>query len=213
MFPITFETTPKWKVSTFKVDLPFTYDDLIVELENENWVNPSEFNNLANDNWTGARSKIMSPKLEHRHMWALKRFFSSDELKIQLINRLYEADPAMEYDWEWTPEEMAEHTLLHGDFTRDVPGFQNPIHTDFRKLVATGLVYWSKEDDPNLSSYFYDDPYGKTNPVRMPTNFGHGWLHNNGNNTYHDGRNDTNQMRYSTLIGLTLNITPLTSTR
>lgn len=212
LFPITFEQTQKWKVSTIKIDLPFTYDDLIVELENEVWVNPGIINNLSNDNWANTRYKVMSPKPEHKYMQQLDQFFKSDELKTVFINWLYNSDSSFQYDWEWNPEEMAQHTILHGEFSKDTPGFYNVIHTDYRKLVATGIVYWANGDDPRLSSTFYDDPEGKINPMRIPTSFGGGWVHGNGNNTYHDGRNETDKMRYSTLIGLTLNITPLSRT-
>jgi hypothetical protein len=208
MFPVNLTKTQKWKVSTFTLDLPFTYEDLLPELENENWVNPSVINNLGNDNWGGVRFKCMNPKPENKRLCQLKEFFGSEELKHKFVHWLYETDESMTWDWEWTPDEMCRHTHLHGEFTRDMPGFYNVIHTDFRKLVATGLVYWAKEDNPAVCSTFYDS-FNKDNPVPIPTNFGHGWIHSNGNNTWHDGRNDTDQMRYSTLLGLTLNITPI----
>jgi len=207
-FPVHIEPTGKWKVSKFHIDLPFTHDELLSELENETWVNPSVINNLGNDIWGGVRFKCMNPKSEHTKMRQLKEFFCSDELKHKFVHWLYETDESMNWDWEWTPDEMCEHTILHGEFSKDMPGFVNVLHTDYRKLVATGLVYYAKEDNPDLSTVFYDT-MDRVNPVRMTTNFGDGWFHSNGNNTWHEGWNKTDKVRYSTLLGLTLNIKPL----
>lgn len=207
-FPINIELTGKWKVSKFHIDLPFTHEELLSELENETWVNPSMINNLGNDNWGGVRFKCMNPRPEHTKLNRLKEFFCSDELKHKFVHWLYETDESMSWDWEWTPDEMCQHTILHGEFSKDMPGFVNVLHTDYRKLVATGLVYYAKEDDSNLSTVFYDT-MDRVNPVRMTTNFGDGWLHSNGNNTWHEGWNKTDKVRYSTLLGLTLNIKPL----
>jgi hypothetical protein len=208
LFPINIEPTGKWKVSKFHIDLPYTYDELLAEFENEDWVSPGMINNLGNDNWGATRFKIMNPKSENRRLTELTKFFRSPELKKKFVYWLYESDTSFQYDWEWTPDEMCEHTILHGEFSKDVPGFVNVLHTDFRKLVATGLVYYAKTDDPDISTVFHDDP-NRTNSFRMTTNFGDGWLHANGNNTYHEGWNRTDYPRYSTLIGLTLNITKI----
>jgi hypothetical protein len=207
-FPIYLETTSKLKVSKFHIDLPYTYQDLLSEFENEEWVNPRLFNNHETDNWGNFRFKCMNPKSENRKLRELKDFFSSEELKYKFVHWLYDTDESMKWEWDWDPDEICRHTWLHGEFSKDTPGFENVIHTDFRKLLATGLVYWAKEDDPDLSTVFYDD-LNRSNPVRMTTNFADGWFHSNGNNTWHEGWNRTNQMRYSTLLGLTLNITPI----
>lgn len=207
LFPVTLKKTHKLRLSTMQIDLPFTYDNLLAELENEDWVNPGTINHLGNDNWAATRYKVMFPKEEHTCMRSLHNFFNSDELKRVLVDRLYDSDPMFQFDWEWTPEDMCNHTVLHGEFSKDMPGFHNIIHTDYRKLVATGLVYWAKEDNPDVCTTFYDS-LDKKNPIPVATNFGTGWFHGNGNETYHEGWNRTDKPRYSTLIGLTLNITP-----
>lgn len=208
IFPLYLEQAPKWKVTRLHVDLPFSQADLLSELEQEDWVNPSVINNLGNDNWGGVRFKCMQPKPEHHNMLQLHDFFQSDELKRRLVNWMYETDPSMTWDWEWTPDQMCTHTKLHGEFSKDMPGFVNVMHTDYRKLVATGMVYFSCTDDDRLSTVFYDTQ-DRDNAVRMTTNFGDGWWHSNGNNTWHEGWNKTDQVRYSALLGLTLNIAPI----
>jgi len=208
IFPITISNTPQPRLSVIHIDLPFTYEDLLAELEHEDWCNPSIRNNLNNDNWGNTRFKVTFPKQEHTCMRSLAEFFNSDQLKRVFVDQLYESDPMFSFDWEWTPEQMCERTVMHGEFSKDIPGFHNEIHTDYRQLVATGLVYWAKENNPDVSSTFYDSK-DRTNPIPMTTNFGDGWFHGNGNNTYHEGWNRTDRPRYSSLIGLTLNITPV----
>lgn len=205
---INIEPTGKWKVSKLKVNIPVSYQQIHNELVNENWVSPATINNLGNDNWGGVRFKCMQPKSEHTGLCQLKNYFSSGELKMKLIQWLYNTDESMNWDWEWRPEEMFRHTTLHGELTKDMPGFVNVLHTDYRKLVATGMVYLIDKDDPNLSTVFYDTA-DRANPVRIPTGFGAGWFHSNGNNTWHEGWNKTDNPRYSFLLGLSLNITPL----
>ena len=199
LFPVTFNKTHKRRLLTMQINLPFTYDNLLAELENEDWVNPNTINNLGNDNWGNSRFKVMHPKQEHKCMNQLQHFFCSETLKRAFVDQLY---------WEWTPEEMCKHTNMHGEFSKDMPGFHNQLHTDYRKLVATGLVYWAKENNPDVCSVFYDSQDRK-NPIPMTTNFGDGWFHGNGNETYHEGWNRTDKPRYSTLIGLGLNVTPV----
>jgi hypothetical protein len=191
-----------------QIDLPFTYEELLADLENENWINPSVENNLGNDNWGATRFKVMHPKKEHKLLRSLHHFFNSDEFKRVFVEELYNNDPGFDFDWEWTPEEMCNHTMIHGEFSKDLPGFYNDLHTDYRKLVGTGLVYWAKANNPDVCSVFYDSRE-KISPVVMTTDFGHGWMHGNCNDTYHEGWNRTDRPRYSSLIGLTLNVTPV----
>jgi len=207
-FPIYIENTSKYKVSKFQIDLPYTYEELLSEFENEEWLNPRVITKIEIDRWDSTRVKCMSPKPENLKLCELAHFFRSEELKYKFVHWLYDTDESMYWEWDWGPDEMCRHTRLHGEFSKDSPGFVNDLHTDYRLLVATGLVYWAKEDNPDLSTVFYDD-LNRSNPVRMTTNFATGWFHANSNNTWHEGWNRTNQMRYSTLLGLTLNVSPI----
>lgn len=208
-FSLDTETAGMWKVHKIKLNVPFSVDELHKEFEHETWDNPSMHNNLGNDNWSGWRFYCTTPGAQSPTMQSILNYMRSDQVKNQIINLFYSTDPAFEYDWEWTPEEMSQHTQIGVYFIKDMPGFVNVLHTDYRKLVGTAMVYWTAEDDnPDISTVFYDSK-DRTNPVRMPTNFGQGWLHANGNQTYHEGWNKTDQVRYSMLFGLTLNVTPI----
>ena len=188
--------------------MPFTYEEARKELENEVWISPAQTNNLGQDLWEAQRCHVMSPKREHTCLTQLVEYFRSDELKWEMIKHLYDLSPGLRTDWDWTPEDMFHGCQLHGHFSRDVPGFVNVLHTDYRKLVATGMFYWNDADDEDVSTWFYDSR-DRVNPTRMPTGFGAGWIHANGNDTYHEGWNRTDRYRYSTLLGLTLNVQTL----
>jgi hypothetical protein len=207
-FILNFKITPKDRVSTLQLDMPYTRSELLTELENEEWVSPGIINPLNADLWNGTRFKCMHPKPEHSKLTALANFLNSGQTKHQLISWLFDTTPSLSYEYDWTVDTMYKHCSLHSEITRDSPGFINVLHTDYRKLVATAMIYLTDRDDPTLSTYFYDT-MERDNPIRMPTNFGHGWLHSNGNNTWHEGWNKTPEVRYTILLGLTMNVTPL----
>jgi len=97
------------------------------------------------------------------------------------------------------------NTQLHAEFTKDLPGFENGVHCDMRRLAATGMVYLCNGDDPEIASAFYDHP-DKWSPQRVTTGYGLGWVHSNDWNTWHDGWNRSDQTRYSILRALTLKL-------
>ena len=103
------------------------------------------------------------------------------------------------------PWRMSQNTILHAEFSKDMPGFENGIHCDMRRLVGTGLIYLTDRDNPDLASAFYDHP-DRHNPHRVETGYGVGWVHSNDWNTWHDGWNRTNETRYSILLALTLQL-------
>ena len=207
---LSLDTTDRLRVFRLRLNVPFTHEQLLAELENEAWVPPVETSMYPGHEWTAVRFKCCPPSPHSTLLNKLNYFFSIDSTKRQLVDLMFKHIPGFDVDYMMSAEELASCTILHGEFTKDMPGFVNKIHTDYRKLVATGMVYFSNQDDPGLSTYFYTSEQ-RDNPLRMETDFCHGWWHANGNNTYHDGLNNTNQTRYSCLLGLTLNVTPAAS--
>lgn len=120
---------------------------------------------------------------------------------------MFDHIPDLAWEYDCNVKSMFEQTRLHAEFSKDVPGFVNCLHTDYRKLVATGMIYFCEFDDPDLSTVFYDT-FDRLNPLRMVTGFGKGWWHANGNDTWHEGWNRSYHDRYSCLLGLTLNVVP-----
>lgn len=198
----------KRHLTLIHVDLPFSREEIIRELENEDWIDFAAYSEVTTNHWPGKRYKVLRPKSENKCISRIHQYFCSDKLKKTMIDQMYNQLPEFPSWWGMQPETMFKNSSMHGEFTKDMPGFVNDIHTDYRPLIATGLVYWSANDDPDLSSYFSDD-LNRTNKYRITTNFGDGWWHANCNHSWHEGWNNTNQVRYSSLLGLTINITPL----
>lgn len=207
-FKLDFTPAEKHRAYRTKLVMPYSREEIIEEMDREAWVSPGTINPLGVDLWHATRYKVMEPTEENTKLQKLKEFLSSDELKAHIIDQMFNNLEELTWEYNYNRESMFNETHLHCEFTKDMPDFVNPLHTDFRKLVATGLIYLTENDDPNLSTMFYDD-MDRTNPVRMTTNFGDGWWHANGNTTYHEGWNKTDQVRYVILQGLTMNVVPI----
>jgi hypothetical protein len=94
---------------------------------------------------------------------------------------------------------MYESTTTGCLFTRDLPGFDIPIHTDPIWLAFTGVIFFTETDDPLLASYFYDS--NKQEIFRMTTNYGDGWIQHNANSSWHSGGNQRRDtVRYSLIL-------------
>lgn len=208
LYPIEIQQTQKYRVARFHVDLPYTLEDLQPELDNEDWIPHGEIGEVGNNPWPGTRYKVLRPKEENQRLTELWHYVCSDWLKKTFIQWMYANIRNIDIDWDWKPENMYNSCHIHGEFTKDMPGFVNDIHTDYRKLVSTGMIYLSAGDNPDISTYFCDNLERK-NQFRIPSGMGDGWWHANGNDTWHEGWNKTDQPRYSILLALTLNTTPL----
>lgn len=203
-YPIKIHPTSKYRVASFHIDLPYSHTELVEELEKENWIPHGEIGEVGNNPWPGTRYKVLWPDQGNKKLTELWNYCCSDKLKQTFIDWMYQYIRNISVDWDWRPENMFKSCHLHGEFTKDMPGFVNDIHTDYRKLVATGMIYLTDKDNPDLSTYFCDD-LQRTNQFRINTNFGDGWWHANGNDTWHEGWNKTDQVRYSILLALTVN--------
>jgi hypothetical protein len=198
----------RYRIFGLQVDMPDSYEQIKKELDAIDWVNPNTINPLGQDLWSAQRSKCMMVPAQCPLLQKIQNFLHSDTTKQKIIETMYDNLEDLNWEYDFDPQRMYDHTRLHAELTRDRPGFVNVLHTDYRLLVATGMVYLTHHDDPDLSSQFYDDQH-RSNPLRMPTEFGNGWWHANGNNTYHEGWNRTHEYRYSFLMGLTLNVMPV----
>ena len=190
-------------VSELKLELPFDRAQIIQELENENWVPHGEVAPVGHNPWPNTRYKCLRPQWENQALTAISRYFGSVAFKRQAINWMYQEYHGIDVTWGMSAEEMCRKSRTHIEFTKDMPGFVNDIHTDYRQLIATGMIYFSEHDTPDLSSYFYTDQ-NRSNPTRITTAFGDGWWHMNNYDTWHEGWNRTDQVRYSGLLGLTI---------
>jgi hypothetical protein len=200
-------TPVRKRVFKLKIDIPYTYTDVLAELESITWRNPGEIARSGLDLWSEQRLKYYKlddtvPKLldVHNHL-------TSTEAKYQYIDTMLENVPEIAWEYDFDRQQLFDHTNLHAELTRDAPEFVNVLHTDFRLLVATGMVYLTEHDSDALCTVFYTSA-DRDEPLRMTTEFGSGWWHMNGNDTYHEGWNKSDKFRYSFLLGLTLNVVP-----
>lgn len=204
MQDIKIEILPKsHNYSTLKVTFPWDREELITELDQQEWQPYGMETAVRHDAWTGKRYKVhrpTTPKLQK-----ISQFFRESSTRDYLIECLYRDKNILQINWQMYPWRMSMNTELHAEFTKDLPGFENGLHCDMRRLVATGVIYLCDGNNEDLASCFYDTPM-RDNPQIVETGYGMGWVHSNDWNTWHDGWNRTNQIRYSILLGLTLKL-------
>ena len=204
MQDITIEILPKrYNYSTLRINFPWPREELIAEFEQQDWRPYGMETAVKHDAWTGKRYKVHQPSGEK--MYQIQEFFQRDSTRDYVIESLYRDKPILQINWQMYPWRMSKNTILHAEFTKDLPGFENGIHCDMRRLVATGMIYLNEGDDPSVASAFYSHPERHDEHV-VETGYGMGWVHSNDWNTWHDGWNRSDRVRYSILLGLTLKL-------
>lgn len=180
--------------------LPYTIQQVIEAMQQENWKKFSETNTCDLDIWP-QRYKLLKAKTQVlKHVQA---YINQDSTKWKVIQALYSHSPNVRIIYGMTPEQMYDNTVLHGEFSLDKPGFECGRHIDFRLLAATGGIYFNEGDNADAATHFYRTVDGPT-WTRAETGFGKGWMQLNDIDVWHDGWNRTDQDRYSMLIALTI---------
>lgn len=192
-----------YRVSTLQMQWPWPLEDVIAELDQEDWHPYGMETAVKHDAWTGKRYKVHRPKGQRLN--EIVKFFALDSTRDYVIDCLYRDKEILQINWQMYPWRMSMNSVLHAEFTKDLPGFHNGLHCDMRRLIGTGMVYLVDRDDPDLASCFYANPQYE-DPVMIPTGYGAGWFHSNDWDTWHDGWNRTQEVRYSILLALTLKL-------
>lgn len=204
MQDISWEIQPfHQRVSTLRVQFPWPRQQLIADLEQEDWRPYGQETAVKHDAWPGTRFKLHRP--QSPRLQSIIEFFARDSTRDYLIECLYRDKPILQINWQMYTWRMSMNSILHAEFTRDLPGFHNGLHCDMRRLIGTGMIYLVDRDDENLASCFYANP-NREDPRMIPTGYGLGWVHSNDWDTWHDGWNRTQEVRYSILLGLTLKL-------
>jgi len=199
---ISFDLEPiNYKVLQIKFDNQHTQKEIVDHLKQEEWTPYGAETKIDHNLWQGFRYKCHRPR--SAMLQQIVRYFLSDQAKRKVIDALYLQKDEFRSMWGMDPEMMMDNSVLHAEFTKDRPGFENGVHCDYRLLIGTGMVYFTDHDSIDHCTFFYDDPH-RNNPMQIPSNFGQGWFHANDWNTWHDGWNRTQQDRYSMLLGLTV---------
>jgi hypothetical protein len=173
----------------------FDREQVLEELQAINWAETQP--NLMNLRWD--QHSVDSPCLQ-----AIDRYISSNEFKQQILDIMYQQ--GLQEIWTMPKEQMAKVTNTGGYFAVDRPGFTCPRHVDSRGLVATGMIMFGEENNPDTSTYFYRTFDTEESYWHNSSKFEHGWLTANMHNTYHEGYNRSNRDRYSYLFSLALDI-------
>ena len=165
----------------------------------------------ANENWepnstaygqTDFNNRYTIRNINDPNFKTVVDYFFTMEFKDSIVDALYSA-PLFAGYWSIGPDKMKSITKTFGTAVQDRPGHTTALHLDNRLLVATGMCYLIDGDDEQQSTIFYtDDKY--SNPLRMHTGWGKGWLAANMHDSWHEGFNRSNNNRHSILFGLSL---------
>jgi hypothetical protein len=186
-------------VYELNLELDFDKQEIIDDLHNEEWEGTDSAYGI---NAYTLRLDVKSNNIKSPRLQSIINHFAGDEFKWQMINTFYETAGFSGY-WALSPERLFNATGAMANLVCDKPGFFMAPHVDARIIVASGMCYFSSEDDFDLSTTFYDNAQGK-NPLRMKTNFGKGWLAANMQDSFHGGWNKSNYNRYTLMFGLGL---------
>lgn len=182
---------------TLQVDLPCNYTTLMQEFQGQPWV--ADEAGYGQNNFD-TRYRLKEPQSDLLN--GIVKDVEHGTFKQELIAALY-SDAFFPGYWGLTPDKMDQTTHLYALYTWDRPGYNIRIHTDDRMHVAQGMIYFIDDDDTDQSTYAYTDKEG-SNPLRVPTGYGCGFVNANLNDSWHTGQNSSNKERYSLMIGLRL---------
>lgn len=179
------------------VNLPCDYSTIIHEFQDQPWVVDEA--GYGQNNFE-TRYRLKEPQGDLLN--SIVKDVEHGTFKQELISALY-SDAYFPGYWGLTPGNMDQTTQLYALYTWDRPGYNIRIHTDDRMHVAQGMIYFINGDDPDQSTYAYTDQAG-SNPLRVSTGFGQGFLNGNLNDSWHAGQNSSTYERYSLMVGLRL---------
>lgn len=202
-------TSKQFYLGTIKFDIGIPYAELISILEQEDWIDV----NWRSEAWQGGTdwskrfevrdfSKNGGRGYKNNKLNEIIEFLQSEEVHEKAVDLLY-SWPEFFSLWNMDKKTMRDFVFWHAHFHKDVPGYFLGPHTDYRRLVATGLIMLTEHDDPDLSTTFMWKNK-VDNALRMTTNYGDGWLHVNTHENIHMGHNKSNKDRYSIMLGMTI---------
>jgi hypothetical protein len=176
--------------------MPYTIDDILNEVNSYDWQQWKDVN--------GTRFKQALPDQLGPIVNNLRNFFVSDEFQEQLLS-LMSQRPEF-YGSYWRDNQTLFKNKLGPIFEcdMDTPGFTMQPHLDDRGLVIVGMCHFIKDDDPKQSTTFYTSE-SASDPLRMPTGNGIGWVTANLHNSWHSGHNISDQNRFSIKFGVRIN--------
>jgi hypothetical protein len=179
-------TTPYNRLLKINFNLDVDRNLLVSLLENET-------------SWISNGGRAFLQKVDNKILKSITSCLMDNTVSLNLINEIYKLHPSLKDQWGFDSNEMYQKSLTNVYFCRDLPGHITKIHLDKFRVPFTGMVYLTEKDDKLMSTYFYTD-INKNNEFRMTTNYGDGWFQANMHDTWHEGGNNTNDIRYAIII-------------
>lgn len=100
-------------------------------------------------------------------------------------------------------EQLEAHVQPFCEILKDLPGMTTSIHVDHRACVTAGMLFFNDVDDADQSTSFYASESGDR-PLRMSSQWAHGWFTANWHKSWHKGSNSSSRVRYAVKFGLYL---------
>jgi len=189
-------TPIRHNLETISLDMPYSFETVISELEKEDWKSSShDFSNSK-------RHLVINP--ESVILKQIKEFLTSDAVKKQIIDSFYDNFPNIRDTWNgWTQDQMFERTVWDGFFVKDLPGYSMSKHLDSRTNVGTAIVYLNNSADQRRTTKFFTDKHG-SDEIKIDNNFAQGVVSINDSDTWHEVENGTDTPRYTIILILLL---------
>lgn len=194
-------------LGTVKLELDISHTELIKTLEDEDWISvdwrtPDVWKREDTDWGMRCEVKNFDNGYKSEKLNEIVKFIKSSSVHDKALDMLY-TWPQFEGLYNLKKDKMKNFAHWHCHFHKDKPGYYLGPHTDYKRLVATGLILLTEEDSPDTSTTFMWE--GKEeNSIRLPSGYGAGWLHVNTEKNIHWGHNKSNKDRYSIMLGLTI---------
>lgn len=185
---MNFQITPYKRILKTHFDPGMSHSEIISYLEQETWQDHPA---------AGLRKHCRNPK--NTKLQEIIEFLQSDEITKQILQAQHDLNSDIFNRWDMTLDSMYHQTTTYVYFGVDYPGSHIHCHLDQLKLLFTGLTYFTNKDNELASTRFYDSP-NKENLFRSTTNFGDGFMQANLHNTWHEGGNGTDELRYFLII-------------
>lgn len=185
-------------VHEFKlVDMPFTLKGMQKEIESTDW---TKWDCILDSRYKCSWSQSTFGPIFSE----LRMFFTSQDFQDQILNVISSDESFFNEYWKTDRTNFKNRVMPVYECDIDKPGFVMQPHIDNRIQVIVGMCHFISEDDTKQSTTFYTDNQC-SNPLRMPTGFGVGWVAANLHNTWHSGHNLSDQNRMSIKFGTQLN--------
>jgi hypothetical protein len=200
MHNVTFTKDPEGR-PIYYINLEID-NTILEELKEENWV-PITATHL-DDMYTKRHRINGSPK--GKLVASVMNYFLSPEFKETMVDLVWK-DKMFQHKWgpRLSIEKIKKMTTVEYGYDMDVPGFSTDLHVENRCQIAFGKIFFTEEDNENISSYFYETKFRESG-LRMPTGMGIGWLCINSENGWHEGWNKGTEKRYSSSLNFAFDI-------